>query len=149
MRDAARQRGFTLAEALTVMVVVVVLAAIAIPMYRNHLLRVRRADAGAALLALQNAQDRHFGMHARYADAGELARPAPGGLGLAEKSARGFYRIELHAAADGLGYRATASVIPAEGQEADTRCAQMSIDQNGQRRAVDADGVDRSADCWR
>jgi type IV pilus assembly protein PilE len=152
MNNAAaprRSRGFTLSELLTALVVLVVLAAIAVPLWRNHLLRVRRADATAALIAVQNAQDQYFGRNARYADGAQLTAAAPAGLGLKETSAHGFYRLEVHASADGLGFSATARVIPQAGQAQDERCAQFSIDHIGLTRAVDAQGTDRSADCWR
>jgi type IV pilus assembly protein PilE len=142
-------RGFTLIEVCTVLVTLVVLAAIAIPMWRNHLLRVRRADAMAALNAILVEQDRFFGREARYAEAGTLTRPPPEGLGLGAKSPHGFYSIELHTDGDGLGYRAIARVVPQTGQAEDTRCVLMSIDQSGIRRAEDSAGKDRSADCWR
>ena len=143
------RRGFTLVEVLTALVVIAVLTAIAVPTWRTHLLRARRGDGMAALIALQSAQDRYFGRNARYATAAQLAASPPAGLGLAENSARGFYRIELEATSDGLGYTATARVLPQEGQAADTRCVELGIDHNGIRRAQDADGVDRAADCWR
>ena len=44
-------RGFTLAEILTALVVVAVLTAIAIPMWRAHLVRVHRAEARDAFVA--------------------------------------------------------------------------------------------------
>jgi type IV pilus assembly protein PilE len=146
---ASRSRGFTLVEVFTVLVTLVVLAAIAIPMWRNHLLRVRRADAMTALNAIQAEQDRFFGRDARYADTDALVRPPPAGLGLSAKSPHGYYAIELHTDADGLGYRAQARALPMAGQAADSRCARLSIDQSGIRRAEDAAGVDRSQDCWR
>ncbi|MBC8024359.1 MAG: prepilin-type N-terminal cleavage/methylation domain-containing protein, partial [Steroidobacteraceae bacterium] len=71
----ARRRavsGFTLLEVLTAVVVVGVLAAIAIPSWRTHLLRARRGDATAALIEVQKAQDAFFGRQARYADAARL-----------------------------------------------------------------------------
>jgi type IV pilus assembly protein PilE len=77
-----RRLGFTLSELLTALVVLVVLAAIAVPLWRNHLLRVRRADATAALIAVQNAQDqvlsqRRYAMlaHNSYRAAPPAARP--------------------------------------------------------------------------
>ena len=142
-------RGFTLAEALTALVVVATLTAIAIPTWRNHLLRVRRADAIAALVAMQAAQDRYFGTHARYADAAGRSSKPPGGLGLPATSDRGYYTIELQTTDDGLAYRATASALVRPGDSPDTRCTQMSIDHLGIRRAQDASGADRSRDCWR
>jgi type IV pilus assembly protein PilE len=141
--------GFTWLEVLTALVVVGVLAAIAIPSWRTHLLRARRGDAAAALVALQRAQDTFFGRHARYADTGELTSPPPRGLGLPDVSARGFYRIGMTTAADGLGYTATARILAAAGQADDTRCVEFSIDHLGQRRAADSDGNDRTADCWK
>ena len=37
----------------------------------------------------------------------------------------------------------------AQDVEADSRCAQFSIDHLGIRRAIDADARERTADCWR
>jgi type IV pilus assembly protein PilE len=141
--------GFTVLEALTALVIVGVLAAIAIPSWRSHLLKSRRADAITALIAVQKAQDRYFGRHARYAVASQLAVAPPDGLGLEATSANGLYGIALETSADGLDYRATARALTQQGQSGDTRCAEFSLDHNGQRRATDADGADRSADCWR
>jgi type IV pilus assembly protein PilE len=141
--------GFTLLEVLTAIVVIGVLAAIAIPSWRTHLLRARRGDAAAALIAVQKAQDAYFGRQARYADATQLTMPAPGGLNLAATSALGFYRIEIATSADGLGYTATASVDSTAGQSDDARCVALTIDHFGQRRAVDGDGNDRTPDCWK
>lgn len=144
-----RSRGFTLAEILTALIVVAVLVALAVPMWRNHQLRVHRAEGQAALIAAQAAQDKFFATHARYANGAEIPALAPAGLGLAPLSEHGFYRIEVSASADGLAYVATARVTAAQGQADDSRCVELSLDQNGRRRAVDTDGADRSADCWR
>ena len=75
--DTCAARGFTLAEMLTALVVVVIVTAVAVPMWRNHQLRIRRADAIGALLALQAEQDRFFGQNARYAAAAALNRKPP------------------------------------------------------------------------
>jgi type IV pilus assembly protein PilE len=142
-----RSRGFTLMEILIALVVIAILAAIAIPVWHNHLLRVRRAEARDALIELQAAQDRYFGRHARYATAAQLATPE--GLALKATSAQGLYSIILDTSADGLGFLATARPVTRSGQEADTRCAEFSIDHVGQMHALDSNGTDRSADCWR
>ena len=144
-----RSRGFTLAELLICLVVIAVLAAFAVPMWRNHLLRVQRADAMAALIAVQSEQDNYFGSNARYAAGEQLGAPAPAGLGLGNRSNRGYYLIELRTGGDGLAYVATARAAPQSGQSQDTRCAEFTLDHNGRRRALDTQGNDRSADCWR
>jgi type IV pilus assembly protein PilE len=149
MNRRSPDSGFTWLEVLTALAVVGVLAAIAIPSWRTHLLRARRGDAAAALVELQRAQDTFFGRHARYADATRLTSPPPDGLGLPGVSARGYYRIGMTTDADGLGYTATARILAASGQSDDTRCVALSIDHLGQRRATDEDGNDRTADCWR
>jgi len=141
--------GFTVLEILTALVVVAVLAAIAIPSWRNHQLRVQRADAIAALIAVQEQQDIYFGRNARYANGAQLTAPKPGGLGLAAQSKHGFFDIELQRSPDGLGYLATARAAAKTGQTDDPRCVTFTLDQNGLRRAVDSAGIDRSADCWR
>ncbi len=144
-----RRLGFTLAELLTALVVAAVLTAVAVPLWRAHLLRVRRTDATTALIALQSAQDRYFGRHARYAEATQLDRPAPEGLGLRAQSEQGYYDISLRTRDDGLGFLATARAARVTGQADDTRCVEFTLDENNRRRAVDSEGNDRSADCWR
>jgi type IV pilus assembly protein PilE len=139
--------GFTVTEILTAIVAVIVLVAVAIPTWRTHQLRARRADAIEMLLGLQRAQDVHFGRQARYAAAAQLTAPRPEGLQLATTSKRGFYRLDLQVSEDGLGYLATARAQP--GGVEDPRCVALGLDQNGRRRAVDAAGEDRTADCWR
>lgn len=146
-RSERRGRGFTLAEILTVVVVIAVLAAIAVPSWRVHLLRVRRADAIQALIAVQNAEDQYFGRHARYASGTQLTSPEPDGLGLPSRSAHGYYDVDVRSP-DGLAFIAAARASQLTGQANDTRCMEFNIDQNGMRRAVDAEGKDRSADCW-
>ena len=49
------QNGVTLIELLTVIVVLGILASIAVPSYRNYLLRAQRTEATTALLNLQAA----------------------------------------------------------------------------------------------
>ena len=138
----------TVREALTVVVALVVIAAVAIPMWRTHELRVRRQDAMDSLRAVQVAQDDYFGRHARYADEAQLRASAPQALSQKSMSARGYYRLTLSKSADDLTYSATARVVPLEGEVAETRCVELRIDQNGRRFAEDSAGVDRSADCW-
>ena len=132
---------------LTALVVLVVLVALAIPTWRNHLLRVQRSEARAALFAIQSAEDRFFGKYARYASGLEIAAAPPKGLGIRAVSERGFYDLDVHTSTDGLAFTATAHAVK-KGPDEDSRCVTFSLDQNGRRRALDADGQDRSADCW-
>ncbi|MGB5337609.1 MAG: type IV pilin protein, partial [Gammaproteobacteria bacterium] len=72
------QRGFTLIELMIVVVVISLLAAIAYPSYRDHVIRAHRADAKAALL--ENAQflERNYSETNRYdLDSGGVAVVLP------------------------------------------------------------------------
>jgi len=142
------KHGLTVKEVLTAIVVLVVITAVAIPMWRTHQLRVHRQDAMDALRAIQAAEDVYFGKHARYADEAQLRASAPKALSAKARSPRGYYLLTVEKSADELTYSAVARVIPLEAEAADTRCVELRIDQNGRRFAADADGVDRSADCW-
>jgi Tfp pilus assembly protein PilE len=144
-----RITDFTLIEMLTAAVVLVVIVAIAVPMWRTHQLRERRHDAMDALHAVQTAQDEYFGRHARYADESQLRASAPQLKAVNGAAGNGNYQITVSKSEDDLTYSVVARAVPREGETADTRCVELRIDQNGRKFAVDVDGVDRSADCWR
>lgn len=141
------QSGLTIIEVLTAIVALIVIAAVAIPMWNTSQLRSRRAEAVQALEAVQKAQDKYFAEHARYALDGALHGKPPGGLGVSRNSARGHYDISVKPTDDGLGYLAVARAITAASGE-DPRCVQFSIDQHGRRTALDTKGSDTSEDCW-
>lgn len=72
-----RGSGFSLVEMLIVLVLLAVLASIAVPGYQAQVRRTRRAEAVAAMLALQQAQERWRASHPDYA-AGLGATGLPG-----------------------------------------------------------------------
>jgi Tfp pilus assembly protein PilE len=145
---AARQDGLTLVEVLTGLVTVVVIAAITLALVNTRQLRARRADAIQALLALQAAQDRHFGEHAAYIAGAGAHEPPPTGLAIPRLTKQGYFEIEVRPAADGLGYLAVARSVKTGETTADGRCMELHLDQHGRRSAFSAEGKDTSADCW-
>lgn len=58
--------GVTLLELVIVLAIVATLAAIAYPSYTDHVVRARRGEGQAALLAAMQEQERYFGQHRRY-----------------------------------------------------------------------------------
>ena len=51
------EKGFTLVELLVVIAIIAILAAIAIPVYRDYMVRARRADAKTCLEQLRAGQE--------------------------------------------------------------------------------------------
>lgn len=139
--------GYSLIELLVVAGIVAMLAAIAVPGYRSHMLRVHRTEAIQALLALAAAQERHHLQHGRYAaalgaaDDGTVER-----LPLSTATDGGRYRLAIDAA-DELMFTARAAAI---GTQADDRaCATFGIDETGARTAWNRSGARNDAGCWR
>ena len=60
------QRGFTLIEIMIVVAVVAIIAAIAIPQYRDYVIRAKRADAKRALLEAAQFLERNYTANGCY-----------------------------------------------------------------------------------
>jgi type IV pilus assembly protein PilE len=139
----AKQHGVTLIELMIVIVVVAILAGVAVPTYRNYLLRTNRTEATMALLRVQTAQEKFYLQNNRYADDDELEDAPPNGLGVPARTPNGYYTIVIDQyAEDGTTYRAVATA--AAGQTKDVAaCQTLSINQDGARSPSQDSG------CWR
>jgi type IV pilus assembly protein PilE len=128
-------RGFTLIEALGTCAIAAVLAGIALPAWQGQQLKAHRVDAVAALLRLQDAQER-----ARDGQGGYGADLAA--LGVPAQSPAGLYTLQL----ERLGperYRARALTVAGGRQAADTRCPQLTLEV-----ASGFAQTGPSAECW-
>lgn len=132
-----KSRGFTLIELMIVVIVAAILVAIAVPSYRQYVLRSHRTEAKAALLNLAAAQEKFYLQNNTYTE--ELADAPPDGLGIPATTEHGYYTIAIAAGADETAFAATATATGS--QASDTHCASFSIDQAGVRTAT-------NADCW-
>jgi type IV pilus assembly protein PilE len=135
--------GVTLLELMAVVVVIGVHGAIAIPSYRQYVMRAHRAEAKSALLQLQTNQERFYLANRTYGTVANLvaANLLPAG-GLSE---RGTYRITI-GAANAATFTATATAVAggAFDMRDDAQCASFSIDAQGLRTATGS-----AADtCW-
>lgn len=132
----ARRRGFTLVELCVVLAVAGVLAAAAWPSFQSQLQRGRRAEAVAALLRVQIAQESHRAHHGLYA--ARLQALA----GASSASSRdGHYDIELEGG--GAGYEARAVARAGGTAAGDGDCATLRLQVH--------DGIADfapSARCW-
>jgi type IV pilus assembly protein PilE len=139
-----RHRGVTLMELMVVIAIVGILAAVAVPTYRNYLIRTNRAEAKIALLQLQTAQEKFYMQNNTFTD--NLSDASPVGLGLLPTTETGKYDINIDLGDDGQTYTATASPHAGGGQEDDLACADFTITQRGTRGVSGPKG---SQSCWR
>lgn len=68
-------QGFTLIEVMITVAIIGILAAIAIPSYRDYLLRGQVVDATNGLASLQTNMERHFQDNRSYAKVGDFESP--------------------------------------------------------------------------
>lgn len=105
-------RGLSLIEILIVVGVVGILAAVALPAYREHVLKANRKEALAALGRIQIAQESRRGSASAY---GTLAD-----IGVAASTEGGLYTLAI-SNLTATTYTATATATGT--QAADTACA--------------------------
>ena len=134
-----KSAGMTLIELMIVVAIVALLAAIAVPSYRQYVLRANRTEATTALLHLAAAQEKFYLQNNTYAGNALIAVAPPAGLGLSATTGGGRYTVAI-TAATAAAFSATATAAGA--QAADTTCATFTINQAGARTAT-------SANCWR
>ncbi|MCM3563728.1 MAG: type IV pilin protein [Hydrogenophaga sp.] len=132
--------GFTLIEAMIVVAIVALLAAVALPSYQEHVRRTHRAHARATLLQAAQWMERAATARGRYPDA------VPAGV-LAVEGGR--YQVDF--LPNSLTATAfTLVAIPAGAQAAD-RCGEFRLTHTGLRAQVATALVatpDDTATCW-
>ena len=139
-----RNAGVTLMELLTVVLVIGILAAVAIPSYGNYTRRASRADAKTALLAVSGQLERCFTRFNSYVDEGC-------GVVLPMTSTEGKYQISAPTLEE-VEFVLRATPVAGQGQERDTECGRFTLDSSNARGNEDSAGVAKSAElsrrCW-
>lgn len=70
--SADRERGFTLVELMVVVTIIAIIASIALPSYRQHVIRSRRSSAQAEMMSLANREQQFLIANRAYADTAAL-----------------------------------------------------------------------------
>lgn len=136
------QNGITLIELLTVVTVVAILGAIAIPSYRNYVIRANRSDAKTALLWTAGALERCYTRNNTY-------DPSVAGCSvtLPKTSDNGYYQVTAAASGSPASWANgfTLTATPQGAQAKDTSCANFVLDS---RNARTVSGTKTVAECW-
>lgn len=132
-RSAIRQsqRGMTLIELLVALVVAAIIAAIAIPTYRQQVMRSNRSNAKVVLVQTAQNLERCFTRTSTFV----------GCVALPVTTAEGLYQVTGVIAA--TTYTLTAT--PLAGQAADTVCGNFTLNQANVRGVSGTGDVN---DCW-
>jgi type IV pilus assembly protein PilE len=149
MKSMQTQRGVTLIELVIVMIIIGILAAVAIPSYRDYVLRSQRSDAKDALLALATQQEKHYLQCNDYASAfAGATNCAADQLQAANASKNGWYTLTIPNAT-AIAFTVTATATAGQQQFQDTECRSFSVTDRGVRSALNEGGTDNTAECWR
>lgn len=134
-----RSRGFTLMELMIAVVVFGILAAVAVPSYREHVAASRRTDAKAALLAVAQLMER------TYTERGTYAGVTLGATGIyPSTSPQGYYTLSIASQdADGFSLLATRT-----GLQVGDKCGNYTYNQAGAKGVASASTGYTAAKCW-
>lgn len=132
-------RGFTLIELMVTVCVIGILASIAYPSYRKHVIRSTRAEARAAVLDAVSRQQQYYLDNKTYTtNFADLQLPT--------KSEQGHYTLSVDAATSSCPLsrcyvlRATAT----DAQAADKECTALAMDSNGTKTSTGT----LTTGCW-
>ena len=147
-KQRTRHRGFSLVEVLTVVTVIGILTALALPSYQEYVRRGHRAEARAGLLQAAQWMERVATANGVYpattAKNGADVTPLP--LSLTTVPGR-RYAVSLKTATDSAY---TLIAVPS-GAQSDDKCGTFTLDQSSVRGITSAaatGSADLIADCW-
>jgi len=141
-----RNRGFSLLELMVVVAIVGILAAVAMPSYRDYIMRANRADAHNKLLDISNRQLQYFMDNRIYGTPAQLGLSNTNpkrtcGAGL-EVSEEGHYCVTITIPNPQDGSYSL-SAAPQGGQTDDTDCGSLTYNS---KNVKGKSGV--GSQCW-
>ena len=153
------QRGFTLIELMIAVTILAIIAGIAIPSYRDHVIRSNRADAQSYMLQVAN-QEQQILMDARQyaAPQGNAAftSAAPTGVGLAvPASVSHNYDLKISVPPTVVGQQPSFTIIATPtANMVDVSCQTLTLQSDGTKGVTtnSVTGLTPTSDaltCWK
>jgi type IV pilus assembly protein PilE len=145
VRAGRGSAGFSLIELLTVVAVVGILGAIALPAYNNYIIRGKRAEGRNALMDLAARQERFYSDNNQYTatlGGGGLGYTEPSGCGTTAGDQTETCKYTITVALGGGGQTFTITAAPTF---EDTDCGSLTLNNTGTK------GEGGSSDvrtCW-
>ncbi|MBV8621762.1 MAG: prepilin-type N-terminal cleavage/methylation domain-containing protein [Curvibacter sp.] len=153
LKNPKRLYGFTLIELMIALAIVAILAAIALPAYKQQIMKSRRTDAITALMDMAAREERWYSTNNSYtgypSPATSLlnlgyASTVNGGV-LVPSTTNATYLITVTAAGSS-SYNLTATP---QGNQVNDACGTYSLTQVGAQGNTPPTGVTLPSDCWR
>jgi type IV pilus assembly protein PilE len=146
--------GFTLIELMIALAIVALLTAVALPAYTEHIIKGKRAEGQAALMAAIQLQERAYTVNGRYTNNagfpalyGLAAAPVRSGQDPAAQT--GYYTLTVldnPAGCADLAECVTIQAAPVAALLTDPSCGTMTLNTRGERTES---GNKDLAYCWR
>ena len=141
LKNMKSHAGFTLIELMSVIVVIAILGTLALPGYRNSVLKAGRSEGKGALIDAMSRQEQFFLDNKTY-----TTTIGSGGLNISATTEGGKYTLSVDAATTACPittcYALTAT--PTGSQDDDTGCANLTLNSDGQKSASGTNPTD----CW-
>ena len=145
LNPAPRKSGFSLIELLTVITILGILAAIAMPNYREYLLRSKLVDAASTLAQLRVGLEQYYQDNRNYDAAPNAPAGACGGADVAASNSK-YFTYSCATSDSGQAFTVIATGTAAGG----TAGFAFSVDQGNNRKttALPSDWGTAPVSCW-
>ncbi len=144
---ATGQRGFTLIELMVIVAIVAILTSVAVPAYRNHVIKSNRAAAEAVMLQIANQEEQVLLNARQYLGGAAFSTTVTSVLvnvPVPDK-VRTNYTISVASPTPGSLITASFTITAAPiGAQQNDSCGTLTLDQTGQKNAIPGP----TATCW-